>query len=238
MVSLWDSSEAQWVRNGSELFAKALQSVSDTGLAEDCRLDGWTRAHVTAHVAANAQAIGRLLHWAATGEPTPMYESMEARDQEIAEGASKSAEEIREWWNRSDNELNRGFSMLSPQAWDQIVVTAQGREVSASETLWMRSRELCIHAVDLDASVGFADLPEEFLLRLIDEAAAKHSSSDVNPAVLLTDNAGREWRIEGAGEQFVVTGSLDALASWLTGRGADGVRDSRDSRPPDLAKWL
>jgi len=167
-----------------------------------------------------------------------MYASAEARDKEIAEGSSMAPSDLRSWWQESDASLRDSFATLPPEAWDNVVVTAQGREVPARETLWMRSREVCIHTVDLDAGIGFEDLPEGFLLRLIDEAVAKHSSGDVNPAVLLTDDEGRQWRIEGGGEQFLVTGSLDALASWLTGRSADRLRDSRGSRPPDLAKWL
>jgi len=238
MSGEWAAPEAQWVRDGSIVFQQALSRLGDGQFTLESNLSTWTKAHVIAHVSANAQAIGRLLRWAMTGERTLMYDSVEARDKEIAEGASMDPSSLRSWWQESDAHLLTSFATLPEEAWNNVVVTAQGREVPARETLWMRSREVCIHAVDLDAGVGFPDLPEEFLLRLIKEAVAKHSSGEVNSAVLLTDDDGRQWRIEGDGEQFAVTGSLGGLASWLTGRGADGVRDSHNSRPPDLAKWL
>lgn len=238
MVAAWDSPEAEWVRSGSDLFGEALQSVSDLSLSEDCGLDGWTRAHLTAHVAANAQAIGRLLHWASTGEPTPMYASMEERDREIAAGAARSPEELRDWWSLSDNELQRGFASLDPQAWDQIVVTAQGREVPASETLWMRSREVCIHAVDLCAGTSFQDLPEGFLRRLVSEAAAKHSAGRKGPTIQIEALEGGTWQIVGDGEEVALTGTLAGLASWLTGRGALDLRMTDGSVVPELGKWL
>lgn len=34
--------------------------------------------------------------------------------------------------------------------WTHEVRTAQGRTVPASETVWMRTREVWVHAVDLD----------------------------------------------------------------------------------------
>jgi len=234
----WSSSEAQWVRDGSLLFQQALSGLRNTELTSHSNLIGWTRAHVIAHVAANAQAIGRLLHWASTGEPTPMYASVEERDREIAEGSLMDPDDLRDWWKVSDTSLQTSFADLLPEAWKSKVVTAQGREVTARETLWMRSREVCVHAVDLDAGVGFGDLPEAFLVRLIDDATAKHSSNEQNPSVIINDEQGRSWNILAGSGQFEVHGSTDALASWITGRSAQGVQAIQDSRPPTLAKWL
>ena len=52
--------------------------------------EGWTRAHVVTHIARNADALSNLVHWATTGEPTPMYASPESRDADIAEGARRA----------------------------------------------------------------------------------------------------------------------------------------------------
>ena len=46
-------------------------------------LPGWTRKHLVAHLAGNAEALLRLLHWAGTGERTPMYTSPEQRNADI-----------------------------------------------------------------------------------------------------------------------------------------------------------
>ena len=51
-------------------------------------LPGWDRRHVVAHVARNADALVNLMTWARTGEETPMYPSVEARDAGIAEAAA------------------------------------------------------------------------------------------------------------------------------------------------------
>ena len=64
----------RWTRDGTTLFL-AEADLGDAALGEPSALPGWTRRHLLAHVAANAAALGNLVHWAATGEPTPMYSS-------------------------------------------------------------------------------------------------------------------------------------------------------------------
>ena len=85
MASPWQGNVADWLRTGSGLFAQAAQRCTEADFAGASLLPGWSRSHVVSHVSANAQAIGRLLHWARTGEPLPMYPSMQERDREIAE---------------------------------------------------------------------------------------------------------------------------------------------------------
>lgn len=238
MSDEWSSSAAQWVRDGSALFSQALSAVNDSELLHESLLPDWTRAHVTAHVAANAQAIGRLLQWAATGEPTAMYPSMAERDREIDEGSSLPADQLRAWFSQSDLAMRSAMESLSRESWESIVVTAQGREVPARETLWMRSREVCIHAVDMDAGIEFDDLPDGFLLRLVDEARVKHSSAEGCPAMVLQSDSGERWRVRGVGAEITLTGSVGSLAAWLTGRGASGVHDIEGAALPVLGKWL
>lgn len=63
-----------WARLGTTLFVRAADLGADA-LDEPSTLPVWTRKHLVAHVAANADALGHLVHWAATGERTPMYAS-------------------------------------------------------------------------------------------------------------------------------------------------------------------
>ena len=71
-----------WAHEGTKLFLDAVALTT----APTQRLPGWTRRHLVAHVAANAEALGNLVHWAATGIPTPMYSSPEARAAGIDRG--------------------------------------------------------------------------------------------------------------------------------------------------------
>lgn len=64
----------RWAQLGTALFVQAAD-LGDTGMDAPSTLPGWTRKHLVAHIAANADALGNLVHWAATGDRTPMYSS-------------------------------------------------------------------------------------------------------------------------------------------------------------------
>jgi len=64
-----------WMADGTQIFLAAIDRLSDEDLADPTELDGWTGRHLVAHVAANAEALLNLVHWARTGEETLMYSS-------------------------------------------------------------------------------------------------------------------------------------------------------------------
>ncbi|MFF2009992.1 maleylpyruvate isomerase family mycothiol-dependent enzyme [Streptomyces sp. NPDC058195] len=197
-----------WARTGTELMLDAVADLDGTGFSASTALPGWTRAHVAAHVAANADALGNLVHWAVTGEETPMYASAEERAEGIARGPALSADELRSWLTASAHRLAEGFDGLTDEQWRHEVVTAQGRTVPAAELPWMRAREVCVHAVDLATGATFADLPEGFLAALVDEIRDKRA---------LTGLPGRP---------------LPELAAWLSGR------PHPIAEAPALGPWL
>lgn len=162
-----------WMQDGTSVFLDAVDRLGDDDYAAPSGLPGWTRAHLVAHVAANADALRNLAHWAATGVETPMYSSPQQRADDIAAGALRAPAELRFWAHSSAAALAGDLSGLDETRWQAPVVTAQGRTVPATEILWMRSREVWIHAVDLDTGIAFTDLPEDFLTRLVDEITAR-----------------------------------------------------------------
>ncbi|MET7541429.1 maleylpyruvate isomerase family mycothiol-dependent enzyme [Streptomyces sp. NPDC005507] len=217
----------RWARLSTELCLKAADAFD-----EPSALPGWSRAHVAAHVAANADALGNLVHWAATGEPTPMYASPEERAAGIERGRALPAAELAAWLRDSADKLESGMAALSPEQWQVEVVTAQGRTVPATELPWMRSREVCVHAVDLANGVTFADLPGDFLIALVDDVVAKRAAAP-GPAVTVRASAtGAEWHLPGDGQPAVVSGELHEIAAYLTGRDAGALA------APELGPWL
>ncbi len=54
-----------WMQHGTALFMSQTD-LDDRALGEPSALPGWSRRHVLAHVAANADALGNLVRWAAT----------------------------------------------------------------------------------------------------------------------------------------------------------------------------
>lgn len=168
-----------WVERGTALLTKAVATLDEQSMSQPSPLPGWTRKHLVVHVAANADALGNLVHWARTGEKTPMYSSMEQRNADIETGAQLDADKLTSWLIGSAASLADAMAALTDEHWRAEVVTAQGRTVPATEIPWLRAREVCVHAVDLGTGVTFADLPEGFLAALIADIQAKRGLSDV-----------------------------------------------------------
>ncbi|TMR17703.1 maleylpyruvate isomerase family mycothiol-dependent enzyme [Nonomuraea turkmeniaca] len=222
----------RWTAQGTETFFGALATLPDDLLDQPTALDGWTGRHLLAHVAANADALVNLAHWARTGEETPMYSSPAQRDADIEAGATRPAAELRAWAAQAAQALDARLAELDEQQWNRKVRTAQGRTVPAEEIPWMRAREVMVHAADLGAGVEFDDLPADFLAALIDDITAKRSGAD-GPALTLTaTDHGGTWTVSGAGDPAPVTGTLADLAAYLSGRRSGG------GPWPVLPRWL
>jgi len=208
----------RFAATGTRLCADAVAGLDEAGYAAPTGLPDWSRKHLVAHLAANAEALIRLLHWARTGERTPMYSSREQRTSDIAAGALRSGAQLGAWYTTSAHALDEALSAMPPGAWEAEVVTAQGRTVPASHVPWMRAREVLVHAVDFRTGLTFADLPQDFLSALIAEIRAKRA---------------------GAGERVPeLVGSLADVAGYLSGRGTSGVTTPDGGAPPALTPWL
>lgn len=229
----------RWVDEGTALFALSLQGRTDEQLEDPTDLAGWTGRQLTAHVAANAEALCNLVHWAATGEETPMYTSSEQRGRDIQEGARRPAGELRRWVTESATTFAERFDALTPHQQEHEVRTAQGRTVPAHEVTWMRSREVMVHAVDLGGTVTFADLPADFLVALVEDIVGKRSKGGEGPSLRLTaTDADLMTEINGTGDLTEVTGTLADVAAYLAGRPGADVACSSDRALPELPAWL
>jgi maleylpyruvate isomerase len=175
-----------WATDGTTTFLDLVDDLATTpdAWATPSLLPGWTRAHVVAHVHQNAVALGRLLTWAQTGVETPMYASHEARDRDIEESSRLGPATLRDAAHESAQALARQWNELPESAWDALVRTAQGREIPASQTLWMRTREVWIHAVDLDRGFGFQAVPGDLRAALASDAAKRHAAGDSGAALV------------------------------------------------------
>lgn len=227
-----------WAEHGAKLVHEGLAGLDEEALSGASALPGWSRRHVTAHLAANADAVGNLVRWAATGERTPMYTSPEQRVADIETGSTRTGDELRTWFDASAARLSAAMGALTRGQWATEVVTAQGRTVPASETPWMRAREVMVHAVDLGAGTTFADLPCEFLEALADDIVAKRSSATATPALVLRPTDVRpQWHVGGPGEPVTVVSPLAELVAYLAGRDAT-VATATGAPAPTLPAWL
>jgi len=230
-------------RRGTAFFARKLNELSDADLDGDSLLPGWSRRHVVAHVGYNARAVARLVEWAATGVETPMYPSVEVRNHEIDFGATLSPIALRNLFDHSAVHLNVEWRDLPADNWHHKVKTVQGRVVPAEETVWMRTREVWVHAVDLNNGATFKDIPEPVLARLLaDITGAWHNRGTDKNLLITVDGTSLTLGDTTAASPTVVSGPLAAITQWATGRATDGTtathNDETTTPTPAAPAWI
>ena len=231
--------ELTTVRGGTEFFGRKLDEVSDAELDGDSLLPEWTRRHVVAHIGYNARAIARLIEWAGTGVETPMYESAEARNNEIAHGVALVPFELRDLYNLSAMQLHEAWRELPAMSWSHLVKAALGRIVPASETVWMRTREVWVYGVDLNNGASFDDIPVDVLERILGDItrAWKARGDDKGLQLEVSGAQACSFGDRDAAVAEIVSGSLADVTAWACGRGSDGVTSSRRDSPV-APRWI
>ena len=130
---------------------------------------GWTRAHVVAHLALNAEGMAEALHGVLGAEPAPMYASDERRDGDIDDLAGADPSEIRDRLLGGTTVVHDAFAALTDDAWEgRIERTPGGRSMRVTSLPSMRLREVEIHHVDLGADYRTRDWSPAFATLLID----------------------------------------------------------------------
>ncbi|MGX1777359.1 maleylpyruvate isomerase family mycothiol-dependent enzyme [Nocardia brasiliensis] len=230
------SERLRLARRGTAYLARHLAELRDDRFNEATLLPGWSRRHLIAHTGYNAAALCRLLDWASTGVETPMYTCAEQRGAEIEQGATLRPDALRNLLQHTASRLDQKWQNLPAPAWTATVRTAQGRSVPAAETVWMRTREVWIHAVDLDNGARFDDFPAPVLESLLGDVVASWRRRKVGGGIVLIAD-GREIVVEPSSTVASrVSGSLPALVRWATGRGAIGLHTSGPL--PNAPRWL
>src|SRR4051812_29859975 len=112
-----DSAVLQWWADGERAVARLVDGLTDDDLAAPSGLPDWSRAHVVAHLARNADALVNLLTWARTGVETPMYPSREARNAGIETTAAQPAAELRADYSAACARFADAVDALPESAW-------------------------------------------------------------------------------------------------------------------------
>ena len=112
------ASRREWMEHGTRLLLGAVDGLPDADLDAAIALEGWTRRHLVAHLAANADALGNLVRWAATGVETPMYASTTQRADDIEAGSTRPVGELRTWLSASVAECG----VVSAEGWPDPAV--------------------------------------------------------------------------------------------------------------------
>ncbi len=228
-------------RRGQAYFSRKLNELADEEFDGPSLLPGWSRAHVAAHVGLNARAITHLTEWAATGIETPMYSTPTEREDDIEFAATLPIQAIRNLSAHAAVHLNVEWRDLSENAWMHTIRTAQGRVMPVSETVWMRTREVWVHAVDLNNGGSVSQFPPELIDLLLADVIAvwrrKRNAGEWNIALEPTDRA-ETYVLDPDRPPANVRGTAADLVAWAIGRGAHGAVSDNQGDAPRAPVWL
>ncbi|PWR14124.1 maleylpyruvate isomerase [Micromonospora acroterricola] len=227
------------VDDATSRLLRTAASMDAADLACASLLPGWTRGHVLAHLARNADGFVNLLTAARTGEPLPMYASPAARTADIEAGAGRPPAEHLDDLRRSADRFSEAVAAMPVEAWAATVETRRG-PWPAALLVWGRLREIEVHHLDLAAAYGPADWSEAFAHRLLHEVAAHHADRPAPPSMVLRFDGSRHELVIGDGTAApVIAGPAPALAAWLIGRdGGGALAVTPDGPLPTPPEWI
>jgi maleylpyruvate isomerase len=133
--------------------------ITEPDLRAPSLLPGWTRAHVLAHVARNADAMRNLLVGARSGQNRAAYASAEAREAGIETGARMNAKDLADDLADAAMAFRTVATQLPDDAWRFGVRMLDSGPFPAADLLTRRLVEVELHHCDLGAGYGPADWP-------------------------------------------------------------------------------
>ncbi|MDO5635285.1 MAG: maleylpyruvate isomerase family mycothiol-dependent enzyme [Micrococcus sp.] len=206
-------------------------SLNDAELAANSLCEGWSRAHVVAHLASNAEALTRMIDVARTGEVHPMYPSRQERDAEIERRAGLERAGLLSLLEAA----SARFASHADQLGGELaleVLDLNGREVAATDLVSARISEVVLHHHDLGTAWTMEEADPDSLLDALESAVRVRRSQEV-PGMTLVAEEGEEWVIgDGA---LRVESDREGLLAWLA-RGEERGVDA-ESPLPQLPVW-
>ncbi|MFE2280948.1 maleylpyruvate isomerase family mycothiol-dependent enzyme [Streptomyces sp. NPDC059454] len=200
------------VQAATERLLTAVAALDNAAVTQSSRLPGWTRGHVLAHLARNADALVNVL------EGRPMYVSGAARDADIERDAPRPLD-VHLADLRESGERFRAVG-AAPADWSRAVELRNGVTDRAERVPFRRWVEVELHHVDLGIGYELEDLSADFAEREIDFLAARFAGHPDVPSTALATVDGRTWTTGGGadGGPVAVEGPAADLLGWLAGR--------------------
>jgi maleylpyruvate isomerase len=204
--------------------------LTDDDLRAPSLCEGWTRGHVLTHIARNADGLSNMLNTAATGEVTPMYESVDQRNADIEAGSSRPVGEQLADLRASAGRFADAFAAAQAAGnWTAPVYRVPGAtSYPAFEVPAKRLGEVLIHHVDLDLDFTPAHWSDAFTDECFADTLGRFESRPEFPPLRL--DAEEEDHVYGVKADpedkgvTVVRGPKRALLAWLIGRASgDGL---------------
>jgi maleylpyruvate isomerase len=226
--------EQELLADATARLVRTVDSFGDADWGRPSGLPGWTRAHVVAHLALNAEGLAGALLGVVAAEPTPMYRTQEARDADIEELSGDEPAELRARLMGACTEFADAAASVPADLWGETVErTPGGRTFTAAAAVAMRLREVEIHHADLDAGYTRHEWPPQFSTLLLDAMAKRGLAR--SPFTATPTDVDGTWQYGQGGP--TVRGRAADLGWWVTGRGDGEGLTSDDGELPGIEAW-
>lgn len=151
-------------RRGTAYFARKLNELTDADLGDWSRQKNWRRRRLIAQICRHARTLALLLASARIGIAPPPPPTPDARDAEIALGATLPPRALRSLFRHTEIHLNVEWRDLSDTQWDAPLGAFEGQAITARDTPVQRAIEIWRGALDLGNGGRVADVPERIRL--------------------------------------------------------------------------
>ena len=206
----------------TDMLLATVDSLTDEEFAAPSKCEGWTRAHVVAHLALGADAMGNMITWGTTGVETPPYVSWDARNADIENLAKKSPAEIKAALRTAIKNFADKAATLKDGLKAETVKTAGGAGVTPYAVPALRISEVIIHHADLDTVWGLGEADMDALEDTLEIVVERVSANEDFPGVTVDTDEGEHYVIgDGA---TAIKGGRDAVIGWLARGLTDGLR--------------
>jgi maleylpyruvate isomerase len=219
--------------------SSSLARLSAVGFGEPSLLDGWSRAHLVAHLANVADGLVHMTDDALADRPTRMYPGgREQRNADIETAAHTAPMQLLERFERSAAELAAMWRQLETEQWGTTFTEAELGRMQLGRLVALRLTEVEVHHADLAVAFGPRDWSPEFarggLPLRIASLPRLRRRTDADRAVegtwlLVCDDLDTQWWVEahaaeveiataGTRADTVLVGTARDLMALLLGR--------------------
>ncbi len=227
------TSDLNVLQRESGMAMATIASLTDDELAKPTHCEGWTRAHLIAHLALDADAMAHLVTWAVTGQETPAYESREKRDAGIEATAGLSAELVKTL-EQAEARLLEAFRSLRDGVQVETVSTPFSGDVNVFSLPVLRTTEIIVHHDDLDTTWEWHEADPDATVDAIEVCVHRLQEHPDSPGLQIVALEGEEWTVGDGSHR--IEGYYEALLPFLAREQVEeGLRHEGDL--PRLPPW-
>jgi maleylpyruvate isomerase len=153
---------AEQIDQATQRLLDVARVITEPDLRAPSLLEGWSRAHVLAHLARGADAMRRVLAGLRSGQERPACPSAEAQQAAIEESSGHDAKELLADLADSAMALRTVARQLPGERWQVPVRIGDGEPFPAAQLLTRRLVEVELHHCDLGIGYGAERWPAFF----------------------------------------------------------------------------